>query len=191
MTAQLSKNFTMAELTASATAKSKGINNEPSFRDYTRIHDALQQLAYRVLQPVRDRFGPVKVTSGYRSPQLNAEVGGNPNSQHSKGEAGDFDVPGVDNLVVAKWISKNLNFDQLILEDYVGGNSGWIHVSYKRSGNRKQVLTKPVGTSDFTPGLPGSQAEATAQAVTENKGKIFAVVGGITAGIWYLFRKKK
>ncbi len=82
----------------------------------------------------------VVITSGCRSPMLNRHVGGAPNSQHITGEAADFYVPGIDNLTVAIWIRDNLVFDQLILEYYQGGNSGWIHVSYSDS-NRKQVLT--------------------------------------------------
>ena len=53
----------------------------------------------------------------------------------------DFEVPGVSNLEVAGWIAGNLDFDQLILEHYEGGNTGWIHCSYKGQNNRKEVLT--------------------------------------------------
>ena len=59
------------------------------------------------------------------------------------GEAADFEIPGLSNLVVAKWIAHNLNFDQLILEYYDGRdpNSGWIHCSYTvRRSNRKETL---------------------------------------------------
>ena len=68
-------------------------------------------------------------------------IGSNIHSQHAKGEAADFEVAGVDNYGLAVWIQDNLDFDQLILECYTGGNSGWIHCSYKPEGNRKQTLT--------------------------------------------------
>ena len=72
------------------------------------------------------------------------EIGSSVTSQHAKGQAVDFEVIGYDNYKVAKWIEKNLDYDQLILEFYESGkpNSGWVHVSYKKDGqNRKQSLT--------------------------------------------------
>jgi len=78
---------------------------------------------------VRDKFGPVIISSGYRSKELNAAIGGSVTSQHSIGEAADFEVPGLDNKKLADWIKDNLKFDQLILEFYKDGdpNSGWVH----------------------------------------------------------------
>jgi hypothetical protein len=64
--------------------------------------------------------------------QLNAAVGGVPDSQHLNGEAVDIVVP--DKEVVAQWIIDNLDFDQLIIEPT------WLHISYKKNGNRKEVL---------------------------------------------------
>ncbi|MEM4177886.1 MAG: D-Ala-D-Ala carboxypeptidase family metallohydrolase [Nitrososphaeria archaeon] len=134
---QLTKNFFLHEFIKSPTALRLGINNYPTEKEVKNI----KRLCEKVLQPVRDHFDrPVVITSGYRSPMLNRHVGGAPNSQHITGEAADFYIPGVDNLKVANWIKDNLIFDQLILEYYQGGNSGWIHVSYS-DNNRKQVLT--------------------------------------------------
>ena len=85
-----------------------------------------------------------RVTSGYRSAKLNAAIGGSSKSQHSKGEAADFEITGLDNYELAEWIQSFIpEFDQLILEFYTSGdqNSGWIHCSYSREKNRKQVLT--------------------------------------------------
>jgi hypothetical protein len=62
-------------------------------------------------------------------------------SQHAKGEAADFEVPSISNLELCTWIINNLDFDQLILECYTGGNTGWVHCSYKAEGNRREVLT--------------------------------------------------
>lgn len=140
-----SKNFPRWEMLRSQTASRKGISNEP-----TEEHEEnLKALAENVLQRVRDHFGIVNISSGYRSPELNAAIGGAPNSQHTKGEAADIELinPRVSNWELARWIQLNLSFDQLILE-YPGPNpkDGWVHVSFKKNGdNRKEVLTKLPG----------------------------------------------
>ena len=136
---RLSKNFSLAELTKSQTATRKGIDNEPS----TEHVENLIHLAETVLQPIRDEFGrPVVISSGYRSPELCEAIGSSAKSQHAKGEAADFEVPGMDNMQLAMWISKNTVFDQLILEFYEPGdpNSGWVHCSAVKEGSRAQVL---------------------------------------------------
>ena len=138
---KLSENFSLKELTKSQTAVRKGINNEPG----TAEIENLIHLAEAVLQPVREHFGKsVVISSGYRSPELCEAIGSSAKSQHAKGEAADFEIPGVDNKELASWISKNCDFDQLILEFYDGvdPNSGWVHCSAKREPGtgRKQVL---------------------------------------------------
>lgn len=134
---KLSKNFSLQEMTKSQTALRRGIDNTPT---PDKI-DPLTMLCEKVLQPVRDHFDrPVTITSGYRSPELCMAIGSKPTSQHTKGQAADFEVPGVSNMEVAKWISENLEFDQLILECYTGGNTGWIHCSYVHEP-RKELLT--------------------------------------------------
>ena len=135
---KLSKNFSLDELTASNTAIKKNIDNSAS----PTIVDALQELVTNVLQPVREKFGPVTITSGYRCDELNKAIGGSTTSDHSYGRAADFEVKGVDNRVVAIWISENLPYKQLILEFYNDGetNSGWIHCSYDKDNNKKQKL---------------------------------------------------
>jgi hypothetical protein len=132
---QLSQNFTLRELTKSQTAERKGIPNEP---DQDQI-DNMIDLCGNILQPVRDEFGAVTVTSGYRSPELCVAIGSSVNSQHAKGEAADFEVAGVSNMVVAQWIADNLDFDQLILECYTGGNTGWIHCSYAMNPRNEKL----------------------------------------------------
>ena len=134
----LSRNFTLQELTKSDTAIRKGIDNNPNADQVEK----LKLLCERVLQPVRDHFGRVKVTSGFRSPELCAAIGSSVNSQHAKAEAVDFEVIGVDNAEVADWIYTNIRTDQLILEFYTPGepNSGWIHASYIEFNPRAQYL---------------------------------------------------
>ena len=147
---KLSENFSLAEMTKSQTAIRKGIKNEPS----TEHVENLIHLAKTVLQPIRDEFGrPVVISSGYRSPELCEAIGSSSKSQHAKGEAADFEIPGVDNMQLAMWISKNTKFDQLILEYYEPGdpNSGWVHCSAVREGSRAQVLkaTKVEGKTKY------------------------------------------
>ena len=124
----LTRNFTLSELTKSDTAIRKGINNNPSAEQIEK----LKSLCENILQPVRDHFGRVKITSGFRSVELCLAIGSSQNSQHAKAEAADFECPGVDNAELADWIHKNLPYDQLILEFYTPGepNRGWIHCSY-------------------------------------------------------------
>ena len=109
---KLTENFTLKELTKSDTAIRKGISNEPN----TDEIEKLKLLCETILQPVRDKFGAVTVTSGYRSPELCQAIGSSVNSQHTKAEAVDFEVEGVDNADVAYWIKDNIpNWDQMIL----------------------------------------------------------------------------
>ena len=124
----LSRNFTLSELIKSDTAIRKGINNNPNAEQIEK----LKALCENILQPVRDHFGRVKITSGFRSVDLCLAIGSSSNSQHAKAEAADFECVGVDNAELADWIKDNLPYDQLIVEYYTPGepNSGWIHCSY-------------------------------------------------------------
>lgn len=146
---QLSKNFTLEELTKT----SHPVDNTP-----TVIHlDNLRILCEKVLQPIRDKFGPVTVSSGYRSKALNTLVGGSTTSDHCSGRAADIEVMGVNNLLLASWIRDNLKFKQLILEFYDrdSTNSGWVHVSYDALNLKQEVLRaeKVSGKTVYYPGL--------------------------------------
>ena len=134
----LSRNFTLSELIKSDTAIRRGIDNNPNADQIEK----LKTLCEKILQPVRDHFGRVKVTSCFRSPELCVAIGSSLSSQHSKAEAADFEVIGVDNCELADWIRRELDWDQLILEFYTPGepNSGWIHCSYTEGMPRKQFL---------------------------------------------------
>ena len=150
---RLSKNFSLQEYTKSQTATRQGLDNTPN-EEHLASATALFE---NVVQKVRDHFGVTVINSGYRGPALNTAVGGSSNSQHCKGEAVDIECPGTGNYDVAKWIEDNLDFDQLILEFYTPGipDSGWVHVSYKSEGNRKQSLTamKEDGKTAYKNGL--------------------------------------
>jgi zinc D-Ala-D-Ala carboxypeptidase len=136
---KLSKNFTLTEFTKSQTALRKGLDNTMPEEHL----EAAKLLAEHVLQPVREHFGITTINSGYRGAELNKAVGGSSTSQHCKGQAADIEVPGVSNYDVAKWIEENCDFDQVLLEFYTSGipDSGWVHVTYNKEGNRKKSLT--------------------------------------------------
>ena len=136
----LTKNFSMRELTRSATADRLGILNEPT----KAIAANLQELATTVLQPIRDKWGePIIVTSGYRCSKLNAAVGGAKASQHMLGQAADIHT-------VSDKVSENYKLFELIrqmvekgelqvgqLIDEYGYN--WVHVSTPHLKNNNQV----------------------------------------------------
>ena len=125
---QLSTNFRLSEFTRSDTAKRLGIENECSSVEQVLN---LAYLCHMVLQPLRDKFGPIRITSGYRCPELNHAVGGVKNSQHMRGEAADIYLPSVEKGREYLAFLKTLpHVDQLIWEKK--GNTHWIHVSARR-----------------------------------------------------------
>ena len=150
---KLSKNFSLHELTKSETALRHDIDNTPT---KTEIEN-LRVLCENILQPVRDRFGPGHVSSGYRHPLVNAKTGGSTKSHHCRGMAADFEVPGVDNATLAQWVAENLEFTQVILEFYTPGikDSGWCHAAYDPADLKKETLTatRKGGRVVYSPGL--------------------------------------
>ena len=115
---QLTNNFSLAEMVKSDTALRHDMDNTPGEAEIAN----LKTLCEKVLQPVRDHFQTgVKVNSGYRSPDVNAEVGGSRTSDHCKGQASDIEIPGIANADLAVWIMDNLTYTQLILEFYTPG----------------------------------------------------------------------
>jgi len=151
---QLTRNFSLAELIKSETALRHDMDNTPGAVEIGN----LTELAGKVLQPVRDHYAKgVHVSSGFRHPDVNAKVGSSRTSDHCKGMAADFEIPGVPNHELAEWIKDNLEFTQLILEFYTPGipDSGWVHVSYDPDNLKKQVMTamKEGGKTVYKPGL--------------------------------------
>ena len=113
--------------------------------------DNIMVLVDRVLDPARQKLGrPIHVNSGYRCEAHNRQVGGAPNSQHTKGEAADLCCD--DNLELARIIVANGNFDQLILYTRPWSQTPkFLHVSHKRTApNRHQILKKTEGTPGYT-----------------------------------------
>ena len=151
---QVSTNFSLKELTVSETAARKGLNNNPGAPELAN----LRVLCENILEPLRDIVNkPIRVNSGYRSPQVNASVGGSKTSDHCKGMAVDIEVFGMPNHELAEIIRDNFKFTQLILEFYTLGipDSGWVHVSYDPANLKCQCLTavKEKGKTVYKNGL--------------------------------------
>jgi zinc D-Ala-D-Ala carboxypeptidase len=134
----MDRQVSLKELLFSETATRLGINNIPN--DQSLFN--LQTLIYEVIEPIINKFGDIKITSGYRSPELCKAIGSSITSQHTLGQAVDFEILGIANKEVSDWIVNHLDYDQCILEFWKPEepNSGWVHCSYKPSGNRKQYL---------------------------------------------------
>ena len=134
----ISKNFSYREFEKSATADRLDICNV--IID-VRVRNAIQALVLNILQPLRDKLGaPVHISSGYRCPELNREVGGTPDSQHVRGEASDIYVLQEDGIrmpsvELARLIDRlGLPYDQLILYPT------FVHVSFKLSGSQRHRI---------------------------------------------------
>ena len=132
----ISKYISYQEATISQTAIRKGIKNDPGDNELL----AMQLVGIRVFDVIREHFKtPLRVSSFYRSPELNSAIGGSSRtSQHVKGQAIDIQGTGkVTNKMIFDYIKENLDFDQLINEY----NYSWVHVSYvSKEKNRKQIL---------------------------------------------------
>ena len=136
---RLSEHFKLHELTKSSTAARHGIDNTPNPAQI----ENLKLVCKNILEPVRANFHKsITPSSGFRSLELNRKIGSKDTSQHTKGEAVDFEIAGVDNKHLFDWIHNNLEFDQLILEFYKPEDpqSGWVHASWKRHGNKQQTF---------------------------------------------------
>lgn len=128
---KLSKNFSLDEFTLSEYAIRRGIDNTPNAEQI----ENLRQLCIWILQPLRDALNkPVVISSGYRSPEVNAGIGGSKTSQHMKGQAADIYVPGMTIQELYELIRDSLPYDQVIQEF-----NRWVHVSYAEP-QRKQAM---------------------------------------------------
>lgn len=148
---QLSKHLSLAEVTRSDSAKRKGISNQPTAEHLENF----KKLAEKVFEPIREHFKvPIHISSGYRSKELNAAIGGSLTSQHCSGEAIDIDMDGstggVSNADVFNYIKNNLEFDQLIWEFGDSKNPDWVHVSYETSGKQRKQILKAVKSGGKT-----------------------------------------
>ena len=133
---KISKNITLTEATKSDTATRLGIDNTPN----PEVIETMKLTAEKVFQPLREKLGPIRVSSFYRSPDLNRAIGGSKSSQHCKGEAIDCSGIKVTNAELFKEAMQLPEFDQLIWEFGSDLQPQWIHISYSKIRNRKQIL---------------------------------------------------
>jgi hypothetical protein len=150
---QISKHLSLAEVSRSETAKRRGINNTPSGEHLENF----KKLAENVFEPIREHFGvPIHISSGYRSKELNAAIGGSLTSQHCQGEAIDIDMDGtsITNAQIFNFIKDNLNFDQMIWEFGSDSNPDWVHVSYESTGKQRKQILKAVKAGGKTSYVP-------------------------------------
>jgi len=137
ITIEKNSDFLYDEFVKSDTAMRLGIKNEPNDIQWKNI----ELLVSKILQPVRNKFGSIRITSGFRSPELCLKVGSNASSNHTKGEAADiepFDTK-IKLFDILEWIHNNLDYRELIAEYFPGG---WVHVAYREGGNTKQLKLK-------------------------------------------------
>jgi hypothetical protein len=124
---KLSKHFTFGEMTATSQSSLLSKNRQEA----QAFVDTAKKLCENILEPIREKFGPVIIHSGFRGPTLNARVGGTSTSQHTKFEAADFHCVNATLEDVFDWIRKesDIKFGQLILEGHSAGRPTWIHIS--------------------------------------------------------------
>lgn len=132
----LTDHFTLAELTATRT----GLPNTPGDAEVAKLVRVAE-----MLEVIRAHFGrPIAVHSGYRSPRVNAAIGGSKTSQHMRAEAADFHVDGVPLVEVFDWIRlhSGMKWSQMILEGASPAHPTWIHIGLPDywKGEQQQVL---------------------------------------------------
>ena len=133
---KLTENITLLEATKSNTAIRLGIDNTPP----PAIVERMIETAEKIFQPLRDALGPIRVSSFYRSPDLNRAIGGSKTSQHCKGEAIDMQGILASNKILFNSACDLEDFDQIIWEFGTLEEPDWVHVSYSKTHNRKQIL---------------------------------------------------
>jgi Peptidase M15 len=153
----LSRFFTLEEMTVSSTAKALGLSNLPT----PEHEEQLRRLANAVLDPLREAAGePLKVTSGYRSAQVNANIrGASKTSQHLLGQAADLQPTQMSVLDLFKLVVKQgLPFDQVIFEAK-NASSKWVHVSHSEGANRGEIRVAQFDANGNPTGYPMISAE--------------------------------
>ena len=127
-------NFTITELCKSDTAQRNNISNVPQLLS---VYDNLLDLIVYLLQPIRDKFGYIQVTSGYRCEKLNKLVKGSTTSNHLIGAAADIIPQKATFRQVYDFIINNLDYDECFIEKNSAGVK-WLHVAFRKNTNRKK-----------------------------------------------------
>jgi zinc D-Ala-D-Ala carboxypeptidase len=137
---KISKYVDYSEVTKSNQATALKLANIPNAEQLNNLH----LVCAKIFDQVREHFGiPIGISSGFRSVELNAKIGGSKTSQHCEGKALDIDgdiFGGISNKEIFDYIKNSCTFDQLIWEFGTENSPDWVHVSYNEGKNRKQVL---------------------------------------------------
>jgi zinc D-Ala-D-Ala carboxypeptidase len=136
----LTENFDQSEFTFSQTAARLGIDNTPPEDVLANLHETALGM-----EEVRTWLGkrPILISSGYRSPALNAAVQGSQGSQHLLGQAVDFTCPqfGTPAEVMSAIVQSKIQYDQVILEF-----NRWVHISFSPRNRRVALVIDKTGT---------------------------------------------
>jgi hypothetical protein len=143
---RLSKNFPLKELIRSETAARENIDNRPN---PNQVNNLLFVCQFQ-LQPTKNEFSIVVVTSGFRCFELNTAIGGSKTSDHMEGKATDFRTPEADLKEVFNWMAENLIFGQLIYEA-PPNKEPWIHISLPRCNGKPNQQRLYYDGSSYTP----------------------------------------
>ncbi len=121
----ITEHFSYNEMTRSAWAETRRVDNTPDSLQLA----ALENLCRNVLEPLRRKFGPIHINSGFRSPRVNEGVHGVGNSKHLYGEAADIRIPDLETgRAYYRFLTTLPCIDQLLFEHRRDG-AQWIHVS--------------------------------------------------------------
>jgi hypothetical protein len=139
----LSKNITLEDFTRSQTASRNGIKEQ--FNPPPEVIECAKDLCENVIEKLINLFPDLKLSSGYRCQKVNSLIGGSKSSQHCLGQASDLIIYSKSNIEIAKAVLlTKMIFDQMIIEFGTMEKPSWIHLSYKKSNNRNEILRAEV-----------------------------------------------
>ena len=131
-------NFTWHEFNRSQTATRHDINNVPNGVQRENI----EILVNNLIQPVRNFWGSIRITSGFRCLDLNRKLGSSDTSYHVKGQAADIEpIKNIKLFDILEWIHYNVNYTELIAEYFP---DGWIHIAYNIHSSKRELKLKDV-----------------------------------------------
>jgi len=135
----LSTNYTLGQMTKQPNVIFGYQVQDSAGLDVAEVVENLQLLTVNCVELIKAQYSNMFVTNSFRT------AAGSSTSQHPKGMACDMQFTGVkksDYFAIAQWIRSNVPFDQLLLEyKTTGSGLPWIHISYNKAGNRRQVKT--------------------------------------------------
>jgi len=151
----ITKNFTWNEFFRSDTATRLNIDNTTTD---SIILSNIKELTANILQPLRDKFGRIRITSGYRCLMLNRKIKSGDYSNHVYGLAVDIESENVSLINLITYIHKNFEYKELIAEYFP---HGWVHIAYQHDNNKRVLKLKDKDhhfkrvTLDYVQGIYG------------------------------------